>query len=231
MAGRLIVIILIALVLTILIGPQMWASSILKRYSFPRTDFPGNGEEFVKHLVDNLKLSFVSVESTDSGDHYDPTTSMVRLSAANMENRSLTAVVVAAHEVGHAIQHATNYRPFFWRIKLVVWANYAEKIGSGLMLAIPVVGLISRSPVASGVVMLMGLMTMLMAVMVHAITLPVEWNASFSRALPILEKGQYLEADDMKAAKKILLACALTYLAQSLMSLINLWRWLRVLKR
>ncbi len=226
-----IVIILIVLLIAVLIGPQLWASSILKRYSVARTDFPGNGEEFARHLVDDFKLSFVAVESTESGDHYDPTASVVRLSQSNMENRSLTAIVVAAHEVGHAIQHATGYRPFFWRIRMVVWASFAEKIGSGLMLAIPVVGLLSRSPVASGVVMLMGLMTMMMAVLVHIVTLPVEWNASFSRALPILEKGQYLSPQDMKAAKKILLACALTYLAQSLMSLINLWRWIRILKR
>lgn len=222
---------IIVLLLVVLIGPQFWANSILKRYSNTREDFPGNGQEFARHLVDQLKLSFVNVESTDAGDHYDPVANSVRLSADNMDNRSLTAVVVAAHEVGHAMQHATNYRPFFWRIKLVVWASFAEKLGSGLMLAIPIVGLLSRSPVASGIVMVMGLMTMMTAVLVHIVTLPVEWNASFSRALPLLEKGQYLSTDDMKAAKKILLACALTYLAQSLMSLINLWRWLRVLKR
>lgn len=227
----LFVFILIALLLLLLIGPQIWAKSVIKRYSNPREDFPGNGAEFAHHLVEKLKLSFVKVEATDSGDHYDPTSSTVRLSSSNMENRSLTAVVVAAHEMGHALQHATNYKPFFWRIKLVVWAALAEKIGSGLMLAIPIVGLISRSPLASGIVMIMGLMTMMMAVLVHVVTLPVEWNASFSRALPILEKGQYLSDQDMKAAKKILLACALTYLAQSLMSLINLWRWIKVFKR
>lgn len=214
-----------------LIGPQLWASSILKRYSTPRSDFPGNGAEFGRHLIEKLQLSFVSLEATDSGDHYDPLANTVRLSNDNMTGSSLTAVVVAAHEVGHALQHAENYRPFFWRVKLVVWAQYAEKMGSVLMLAIPVVGLISRSPVASGIVMLMGLATMMAAVLVHLVTLPVEWNASFSRAMPVLKKGDYLSADDMKAARKILLACALTYLAQSLMSLINLWRWLRVLKR
>lgn len=223
--------VLIALLLLVLIGPQLWAKTILKRYSNPRTDFPGSGEEFAQHLIAELKLSFVKVETTESGDHYDPLASTVRLSSANMEDRSLTAVVVAAHEVGHALQHASNYRPFFWRIRLVVWAAMAEKMGSGLMLAIPIVGLLSRSPAASGIVMIMGLMTMMMAVLVHVVTLPVEWNASFSRALPILEKGQYLSAQDMKAAKKILLACALTYLAQSLMSLINLWRWIKVFKR
>ena len=225
------IIIVIILLLLILLGPQLWAKSILKKYSSPRTDFPGNGEEFARHLTHSLQLNFVQVESTTSGDHYDPVAQMVRLSEGNMQDKSLTAVVVAAHEVGHALQHAMNYRPFFWRVKLVVLAQNAEKLGSVLMLAIPVVGLISRSPVASGVVMLLGLASILSAVLVHLVTLPVEWNASFSRALPILEKGDYLSATDLKAARKILLACALTYLAQSLMSMINLWRWLRVLKR
>jgi len=227
----LLIIIIIALVLLLLIGPQLWAKAVLKRYSAPRQDFPGNGEEFVRHLIKQLQLTFVSLEATQGGDHYDPLTNTVRLSAENMTERSLTAVVVGAHEVGHALQHAMNYRPFFWRVKLVVLAQYAEKMGSVLMLAIPVVGLISRSPAASGIVLMLGLMSMMMAVLVHLVTLPVEWNASFSRALPILKKGDYLSQNDMKAARKILLACALTYLAQSLMSLISLWRWLRVFKR
>lgn len=226
-----LIIILIVLLLLLLLGPQFWAQSVLKKYATSRNDFPGNGAEFARHLTDKLKLEFVQVEQTDAGDHYDPVDCKVRLSADNMQSKSLTAIVVAAHEVGHAMQHAVNYRPFHWRNRLVVVAKNAEKIGAGLMLVIPVVGLISRSPVASGVVMLLGLGTMASAVLVHLVTLPVEWNASFSRALPLLEKGQYLQGKDMKAAKKILLACALTYLAQSLMSLINLWRWLRVLKR
>jgi len=227
----LLIILLIVLILLLLIGPQLWAASILKRYSTPRTDFPGNGAEFARHLIQQQQLSFVSLEATDRGDHYDPQANMVRLSSANMTGCSLTAIVVAAHEIGHAMQHAINYRPFFWRVKLVVLAQYAEKTGSMLMLAIPVIGLLSRSALASGIVLLLGLMSMLTAVLVHLVTLPVEWNASFSRALPLLQQGEYLSANDMRAARKILLACALTYLAQSLMSLISLWRWLRVLKR
>lgn len=225
------IIIVVALLLLLLLGPQMWAQSVLKKYAASRDDFPGNGAEFATHLINNLKLTYVQVEKSDAGDHYDPIACAVRLNPANMQTNSLTAVVVAAHEVGHAIQHAVNYRPFHWRNKLVVFAQYAEKVGSVLMLIIPVVGIISRSPVAGGIVMLMGLATMMSAVLVHLVTLPVEWNASFSRALPILQKGDYLQPEDMKAARKILLACALTYLAQSLMSMINLWRWLRVLRR
>lgn len=226
-----LIIIILALLLLLLLGPQLWAQSVLKKYGTNREDIPGNGAEFASHLINSLQLTYVQIESTEMGDHYDPVACKVRLNPDNMQVHSLTAMVVAAHEVGHAIQHATNYRPFHWRNKLVVFAQHAEKVGSMLMLVIPVVGLLSRSPVASGVVMLMGLATMMSAVLVHFVTLPVEWNASFSRALPILQKGDYLQSDDMKAARKILLACALTYLAQSLMSMINLWRWLRVLKR
>jgi len=227
----LIYFILIAVLLVVLIAPQFWAKSILQRYSTARKDIPATGAEFARHLLQELKLSFVSVEATGSGDHYDPVSTAVRLSASNMDERSLTAIVVAAHETGHALQHAVSYRPFFWRVRLVVWASYAEKVGSVFMLAIPVIGLISRSPLASGAVLLLGVMSMMAAVLVHFVTLPVEWNASFSRALPLLKKTNYLDAADIKAARKILLACALTYLAQSLMSMINLWRWLRVLKR
>jgi len=227
----LLIVIVILLLLLILLGPQYWAQSVLRKHAGVREDFPGSGSEFARHLVNKLKLEFVDVEKTETGDHYDPVSCKVRLSTDNMQQRSLTAMVVAAHEVGHAIQHAVNYRPFHWRNKLVVFAGHAEKAGSALMLVIPVVGLISRSPVASGVVMMMGLATMMSAVLVHLVTLPVEWNASFSRALPLLQQGQYLDEKDLKSARKILLACALTYLAQSLMSLINLWRWIRVLRR
>lgn len=225
------VILLIIFLLVVLLGPQYWAQSILKKYAVSRPDIPGNGAEFARHLIEQMKLSFVTVEQSEQGDHYDPVSCKVRLSADNMQHHSLTAVVVAAHEVGHAIQHAVNYRAFHWRNKLVGVAQHAEKLGAGLMLVIPVVGLISRSPAASGITLLLAVLTMLSAVLVHLVTLPVEWNASFSRALPILEKGQYLDRNDMRAARKILLACALTYLAQSLMSLINFWRWIRLLRR
>lgn len=225
------IIILIILVLLLLLGPNLWASSILKRHSTPRPDIEGNGAEFAHHLLNRLGISYVRVEETTQGDHYDPVSCSVRLSTNNMQTRSLTAMVVAAHEVGHAMQHAASYRPFHWRNRLVGWSQYSEKVGSVLMLAIPVITLLSRSPLAGGIVTLLGVMTLFSVVLVHLVTLPVEWNASFSQALPILEKGRYLDEKDLKIARKILLACALTYLAQSLFSILNIWRWIRVLRR
>jgi Zn-dependent membrane protease YugP len=226
-----LIIVLIVLVVVLVVGPGIWASAILKRYSAARDDIRGNGAEFAQHLTEKFSMPYVTVEQTPSGDHYDPVSCSVRLSPDNMQTKSLTAVVVAAHEVGHAMQHATGYRPFHWRNRLVQWSQHAEKLGSVIMLAIPVVTLFSRSPLAGGIVTLLGLSTLFTVVLVHLVTLPVEWNASFSRALPVLKAGAYLDEKDLLKARKILLACALTYLAQSLMSLLNVWRWLRVLKR
>lgn len=225
------IVILLIFILLLLVGPQFWAQWVLRRHSRPRDDFPGSGSEFAQHLINRIPLDGVNVEQTELGDHYDPTSKTIRLSRDNMQNRSLTAIVVAAHETGHAIQHFSQYGPFRWRSRLVVFAQYAEKIGAGLMLAIPVVSLLLRTPVAGGVFLLLGVMTMLSVVLVHLVTLPVELDASFGRALPILKAGNYINEQDMVAAKKVLRACAFTYVAQSLASLVNLWRWIKILRR
>jgi hypothetical protein len=215
----------------IIFGPQLWARQILTQYSQPREDFPGTGGELARHLLDRLNLSAVQVQLTELGDHYDPIQKVVRLSRENWEGKSLTAVVTAAHEVGHAIQDHIGYQPLQQRTQLVEIAQSAEKLGAGLMVMIPVVALIIRIPAASVLMFLGGLASLGTAALVHVITLPVEWDASFRRALPLLMKGQYIAVKDQRAARLILTACALTYVAASLASLLNLWRWLAILKR
>ena len=84
--------------------PQFWTKNILKKHSIERPDFPGTGAEFAQHLIKEHDLD-VTLETTEQGDHYDPQTKTVRLSTSNFNNKSLTAVATAAHEVGHAIQH------------------------------------------------------------------------------------------------------------------------------
>lgn len=215
----------------IIFAPQLWARQILTHYSQPREDFPGTGGELARHLLDRLNLSAVQVQLTELGDHYDPIQKVVRLSRENWEGKSLTAVVTAAHEVGHAIQDHIGYQPLQQRTKLVEIAQSAEKLGAGLMVMIPVVALVIRIPAASVLMFLGGLASLGTAALVHVITLPVEWDASFRRALPLLAKGQYIAVKDQHAARLILTACALTYVAASLASLLNLWRWLAILKR
>nr|MDJ0982694.1 zinc metallopeptidase [Kiloniellales bacterium] len=94
----------------------------------------------------------------------------------------------------------------------------------------PFWGLISRSPLMTLGVIGIGVLSMASTVVVHLATLPVEFNASFARALPILDRGGYLPKRDLPAARRILRAAALTYVAGSLASLLNLWQWIRYLR-
>jgi Zn-dependent membrane protease YugP len=141
----------------------------------------------------------------------------------------LTAVVVAAHEVGHAIQDHNKESTFNARIQAAKFANVAERIAPIAFWLSPL--LAAMNPAISRVSLIVAVLSILASTLVHLITLPVEWDASFGKALPILEKGEYLNEQDMKDARQILLAAALTYVAGSLASLLNVWRWLRYLRR
>ncbi len=225
------ILIFLLLLFTLIYGPQIWAKRILTKYSKHRDDFPGTGGQLARHLLEKLDMSEVKVEVTELGDHYDPLEKSVRLSQENWGGKSLTAVVTAAHEVGHAIQDRTAYQPLEARTQLVAIAQMAEKIGAGLMMMIPVVAIIARIPAAGLLMFLGGLASLGASVIVHLVTLPVEWDASFKRALPILKTGKYISKTDQFAARQILTACALTYVASSLWSLLNLWQWLAILRR
>lgn len=227
----LIVLALILFVLAIIFLPQIWLTHILNRYHQPDNKFPGNGGQFARHLLDKLEINDVSVESTESGDHYDPRAKSVRLSPDNYNKQSLTAIVVAAHEVGHAIQHHAHHRLFKTRQRLAIVAIIAEKTGVVIFMIMPILTLISRTPAVGLITTVAAVAMMAVGVLVHLITLPVEWDASFKRAMPLLEAGNYLEPDDYPAARKILTAAALTYLAGALSSLLNLSRWLAILRR
>ncbi|MFT4775874.1 MAG: Zn-dependent membrane protease YugP [Oleispira sp.] len=216
------------LLLAIFLLPQWWVGRVLKQHSTPREDFPGTGGELAQHLIKVQGLAGVKVEATAAGDHYDPMDKMVRLTSDKLEGRSLTAIVVAAHEVGHAIQDHNNEKIFNARIKAAKFANIAQRITPIAFWISPVIALIN--PGASRVTLGIAVLSILASTLVHLITLPVEWDASFGKALPILEKGGYLNEQDMKDARQILSAAALTYVAGSLASLLSVWRWLRYLR-
>jgi len=227
-----LLVIALLLVSAIVFGPQWWARSVLRRHSAVRDDIRGTGAELARHLLDRFGLGAVQVEETSDGqDHYDPPARCVRLGESNFAGRSLTAITVAAHEVGHAIQHHQGYRPLALRTRLVTAARGFERFGAFALLAIPVLAVLTRSPMASGLMLVVGLASMGTAALVHAVTLPVELDASFRKALPILEQGGYLAQQDRGPARRILGACALTYLAASLVSLVNVGRWLALLRR
>lgn len=226
MAIALIVVILLA----VLILPSWWARSVLHWHNDPRDDYPGTGGELARHLLDRFNMSHVMVEVTDQGDHYDPASKAVRLSQEHFDGRSLTAVTVAAHEVGHAIQDHESYGPLAWRTRLVSYARGAEKLGAGLMMLTPVLVILTKAPTGGLFMLLAGVASFGSAALVHLITLPVELDASYRRALPLLATG-YLPAQDLTPARHILTACAFTYVAASLASMLNFWRWLAILRR
>jgi uncharacterized protein len=222
------IIVLGLLLLGLIFGPQLWIKWTMSKHALNRDDFPGTGGELARHLLDKAGLEKVKVERVESGDHYSPAEKAVRLSAGNFEGKSVTAVAVAAHEVGHALQDKENYGPLKMRQKLIGTCINIERAGSMLLIATPIVFALTRSPVilVAEVVAALGILASTIAV--HVFTLPTEFDASFKRALPVLQG--YLGPDDMRGAKQVLKAAAFTYVAAALVSLVNVGRWLRILR-
>lgn len=221
------------LILLAVFAPSWWAKYTFRRYAKPLDRIPGTGGELAQHLITRFSLTDVSVEKAQQSgtDHYDPESRTVRLSPEYFDQKSLTAVAIAAHEVGHAIQHHRRERTLETRTRLVKFAQRAQQIGAGAMIFIPVLVAITKAPQSGILVFLVGLISMGSATLVHLITLPVEIDASFGKALPILKDGEYIEKNDEAAVEKILRAAALTYVAASLASLLNIWRWMALLLR
>ena len=227
--GALFIVLIIAFGLALL--PQMWVRGVIQRHSVERADFPGTGGEFARHLLDEMKLYHVKVqETTTLGDHYDPEAKVVRLIPQHFDGRSLSAVVVAAHEVGHAMQDATGYRPLQARTRLAKQAHNIQRVGMAVMLASPLVMLVSKSPHVMLLQVFIGMLTLGSTIVMHAMTLPVEFDASFRRALPVLKSGRYVADNDLSAARQILRAAAFTYVAAAAMSLLDVARWFRILR-
>ena len=211
-------------------GPQYWVGHTMRRHSEHRPDFPGTGGEMAQHLVERFELEGVRVEATEAGDHYDPEARVVRLSQANYDGASLTAVAVAAHEVGHALQHHRGERGLALRQSLVRIAMVTDRIASIFFIAAPVLAVVLRAPMAMLGMAVIGIGLLGVRVVVNFVTLPVEYDASFNKALPILREGGYLAEEDLAGARSVLKAAALTYVAAALAGLLNLARWIRFLR-
>lgn len=221
----------IVLLLALIFGPGWWVRNVMARYSSPEDRYEGTGGELARYLLDQLDLQHVGVEETKDGDHYDPADKMVRLSPDNLNGRSLTAVTVAAHEVGHALQDASGFAPLRLRTQMVKLARPMEKLGAGILMAAPLLGVLTRVPLLSVAMVVGGLLSLGTTTLVHLLTLPTELDASFSRAMPMLEKGEILKPVDVPHARRLLKAAALTYLSASLASLLNIARWWALLRR
>jgi len=224
-------IILTALLLLLAWAPSLWVQHVLRRHGAERADLPGTGAELARHLIERLELDGVTVERTDTGrDHYDPTTRTVRLGAAHHDGRSLAAVAVATHEIGHAIQFARNEPVSRLRSRWLPLANTLKRAGILLLAALPVVAIVVAPAAMVGVVAL-SLVLQLAGALAYLIVLPEEWDASFGKAMPILAAGEYVAEDDLPAVRGVLKAAAWTYFAGALADLVNIGRWALILRR
>jgi Zn-dependent membrane protease YugP len=223
--------ILIILLVVLVVGPAYWVKHIMEKYSQPDDRYAATGAELARTLLDRANLPQVSVEITALGDHYDPLEKAVRLTPDKFNGRSLTAITVAAHEVGHAIQDQAGYLPLKMRTRLVQLAAPAEKLGAGILMLAPLMVVLVRAPIVGALFLAGGLLTLGTSTLVHLITLPMEMNASFARALPILEQGNYLKPGDAPHARRLLTAAAWTYVSASLMTLLNIARWWAIIRK
>ena len=199
---------------------QAKVQSTFQRYSKVRASSGATGAQVARNLLDKNNLSDIVVEITPGHltDHYEPRTNKLRLSAEIYHGNSLAALGVAAHETGHAAQHAQEYIPLSLRNTIFPVARF----GSNLAFPLFFIGLLFGR--GGSFLMDLGIILFTFAVLFQVITLPVEFNAS-RRALAMLEGEGYLtRGGEISGARKVLNAAALTYLAATAMALLQLLR-------
>lgn len=196
---------------------QTKVSSTFKKYQSVNNRRGMTGQEVARQILDDNGLFNVPVEHVAGNltDHFDPRTNVVRLSDSVYSSTSVSAIGVAAHEVGHAVQHATGYAPIKIRNAILP----ITQLGSTLAMPIVLIGLIfTLQPLITVGIFLFAFVTLF-----QAVTLPVEFNAS-SRALQTLDSHNILEEDELRMSRKVLTAAAMTYVAALLSSLLSLLR-------
>ncbi len=196
---------------------QLKIDNAYKKYKNVRTISGVTGSEVARSILDGAGLFDVRVEryGKQLGDHYDPSSRVIRLSPEVYDGATVAAAGIAAHECGHAIQHQTHYSPLVLRTKIAPVVN----IGSNLSIWLFMIGIFFGFPLFTqiGIVFFGG------AVIYQLVTLPVEFNAS-NRALNILKTRTFLYGDELKGAQKVLNAAAMTYVAATLMAISQLVR-------
>lgn len=190
------------------------------KYSKIRSSSPMTGAQAAQKILLEAGITDVTVRQVAGNltDHYDPRNKTVALSAANYSTNSIAAISIAAHECGHAIQHAKSYSPLSFRSTLAPVAQ----IGSTLAWPLILIGLFFNNQ-SSIMFLNIGIIAFSFAVLFQIVTLPVEFNAS-KRALTILSNSQILAPEEMSGAKSMLSAAALTYVAAVASALLQLLR-------
>lgn len=204
----------------------MWAqfkvNSTFRKYSQIESARRMTGADAARRILDRNGLSSVQIQHVRGNltDHFDPRTNTVNLSDTTYANTSIGAIGVAAHECGHAIQHATGYAPIRVRNAIVPAVNFCSKLSMPIIL----IGFILAAFGEFSTVMIdVGIILFAATVLFQLVTLPVEFNAS-SRAIKTLDSYELLSNEEIKGARKVLSAAAMTYVAAAFSAIMTLLR-------
>ena len=205
--------------------PKFWLSYSMKKGDKELINMPFNAEEFGKLILKENDLSGVKIEETQAVDHYDLNDRTVRVKEGRLEKKSLTSLTIVCHEIGHAIQHNEEYEPLVQRTNLVEKTQWISRLGGVILYsALPLIlatgsfGFIKLS-------LLLVICSVLVGVLIHLITLNVEIDASFNRAMPILKEK--IPEEYHAQCNNVLKAAAFTYVIGALTSFLSLrYIWL-----
>ncbi|MBL6680531.1 MAG: zinc metallopeptidase [Candidatus Puniceispirillales bacterium] len=209
-----------AIFLFLSIMPMIWLNYIFSKNDKILVNMPFNGLQFGQMVLNERGLNGVKIEKSLSVDHYDLNEKKVKVSEDRLSRKSLTAISIVCHEIGHAIQHHEKYKPLEQRTNLVKNTAWITQLGGAiLMIGIPTI-LATGSYSFIKVCLVLAFISLLIGVFVHLITLEVELDASFNRALPIIIEKVPAEYHD--ACRSILKAAAFTYIIGVIRTFISL---------
>ena len=199
--------------------PGLWVNYTLNKHDNTLPNMPFTAKEFGLNLLKEQNLDEVNIEDTKIGDHYDTSSKTVRVKPERLDKKSITSITVMCHEIGHAIQHKENYPPLIRRQKIISKTEWLNKLSSLLLYAgVPMILATGALPFIRVCVIII-FASILINMISHLITLDVELDASFKRAMPILENK--IPQEYHASCKSILRVCAFTYVIGSLTTVLN----------
>lgn len=202
---------------------QMRVNSTFSRYGQVHSRRGMTASQAARAILDENGLRNIRIEHIRGNltDHYDPGAKVIRLSDNVINSTSVAAIGVAAHECGHAVQHASNYSPLIFRNAIIPITNFGSKLAIPLFIA----GLFFNQTLCT-----LGLLLFSLTALFQLVTLPVEFNAS-ARALRTLDNWNFMDEDELRGAKRVLSAAAMTYVAALAVSVAQLARLMMIAQR
>ena len=205
--------------------PMLWLNYVFNKNDKILINMPFNGQEFGNLILEEKGLNNVLIEETSVGDHYDLNEKKVKVLNDRLKKKSLTSISIICHEIGHAIQHQENYKPLKNRTIIVKSTAWITQIGNSILLiGIPFIFATGATSLIKTSLIIV-LISLIIGVFIHIITLDVEFDASFNRAMPIIKEK--IPKEYHNACRSVLLAAAFTYVVGTIRNFISLrYIWL-----